>query len=96
MVDFTEEQFSDDLAKKLEKEYKANYSLSVERDTFIRYAIDFLGNVREKLILDLGCGIGDVSYFLAKKKSAVIGIDISLGMLNLSSKRIREKIHSPA
>ena len=85
-----EEHFFDELARKLEKEYKANDSLSVERDVFIRCAVDFLGDVRGKSILDLGCGIGDISYFLAKKGSRIFGIDISLGMLNLSSKRIRE------
>ena len=85
-----EEQFSDELARKLEKEYKVDCSLSVERDVFIQCAIDFLGNVRGKLILDLGCGIGDISYFLAKKGSTIFGIDISRGMLNLSSKKIKD------
>ncbi|MCK4307752.1 class I SAM-dependent methyltransferase [candidate division WOR-3 bacterium] len=85
-----EEQFSDELAKKLELEYKANDNLPITRDIFIRCAIDSLGDVRGKFLLDLGCGIGEISYFLAKKGSAVVGIDISRGMLNLSSKRIRD------
>ena len=86
----TEEQFSDELARKLEKEYTADYTLSVDRDVFIRCAIDFLGDVRGKITLDLGCGKGDVSCFLAKKGSSVVGVDISLGMLNLSSKWLKE------
>ncbi len=85
-----EEQFSDELAKKIEEECKINDILSITRDVFIKCAINSLGNAKGKLTLDLGCGKGDISYFFAKEGSTIVGIDISLGMLNLSSKRIRE------
>lgn len=43
-----------------------------------------LGNVRNKTILDVGCGSGVYSIFFSKKGADVIGIDFSSTMITLS------------
>jgi len=41
------------------------------------YALSLLGDVRGKRVLDMGCGLGGNSCWLAKKGAAVSAIDIS-------------------
>ena len=48
-----------------------------EHADILPYAIDLLGNVSNKKILECGCGTGTISVFLAKRGAAVWGVDIS-------------------
>ncbi len=48
--------------------------------------INILGNVEGKRILDVGCGSGIYSIFLASKGAIMTGIDFSKEMINLAEK----------
>lgn len=50
-----------------------------------------LGNIRNKLILDVGCGAGGFSILLAMKDNAVVGIDLSYNALNTAKSKSQEK-----
>lgn len=41
-----------------------------------------LGNVEGKEVLDIGCGRGNLSFYLARKGANVIGIDLSKNFIN--------------
>jgi SAM-dependent methyltransferase len=47
-----------------------------------RTLMDLVGNVKGKTVLDLGCGNGVVSVYLAKSGAAVTSIDTSLVAIN--------------
>lgn len=58
--------------------------------------LPLLGNVKDKTILDLGCGTGKNAVLLAKKGATVYGIDFSKEMLaeaRKKAKRARAKIN---
>lgn len=50
---------------------------------------DLLKDVRDKKILDAGCGAGFESRFLAKKGAKVIGIDISEKMIQIAEENCK-------
>lgn len=50
----------------------------------IRYAFDRLGNLRDKRVLELGCGMGVVSVVLGRRGATVLGIDVSPGMIDIA------------
>jgi len=54
--------------------------------------VDLLGNIKDKKILDLGCGTGDLSEILLKKNARVIGLDVSQKWIDLCKNRYKEKI----
>ena len=62
----------------------------VEKDLFLRCAVPERG---EK-VLDLGCGTGHFSLFLAKMGCDVTGVDISGPMLDIARKR-SQQLHLP-
>lgn len=41
-------------------------------------------NLKPELILDLGCGTGDIAYLFAKDNYDMIGVDISFDMLSIA------------
>jgi SAM-dependent methyltransferase len=49
-----------------------------------RYIMGRLGTVRGKRILELGCGAGEASVYLAKHGAVVTASDLSAGMLSLA------------
>lgn len=52
---------------------------------------DILGNVKNKNILDVGCGSGIYSIYFAKKGAKATGIDFSSAMINLANKNSRKE-----
>ena len=54
-------------------------------------ALKECGDVREKRILDVGCGSGRISVPLAERGAVIVGIDYSLSMLNLARNFAKER-----
>lgn len=48
-------------------------------------------NINPSLILDLGCGTGDITYLFAKDNYDMIGVDISFDMLNIAKENNSHK-----
>jgi len=55
----------------------------------LEYAFHLLGNVKDKLVLDLGCGSGEVIVPLRQRGARVTGIDISPDLIALAQERLR-------
>lgn len=51
-----------------------------------RAILNYLGDLKNKEILELGCGAGEASVFFAKKGARVIATDVSTNMLELTKK----------
>lgn len=56
----------------------------------LEYAFHLLGNVKGKLVLDLGCGSGEVIIPLRQRGARVAGIDISPDLIALAHERLRK------
>jgi SAM-dependent methyltransferase len=54
----------------------------------LEYAFYLLGDIRDKTVLDLGCGSGENLVPLAKRGADVIGIDISPELMQLARQRL--------
>ena len=48
-------------------------------------------NIKPKLMLDLGCGTGNITIPLSQKGYEMIGIDLSEEMLHIAAQKAREK-----
>lgn len=48
--------------------------------------MQWMGNVENKKILELGCGLGEASVYFAKKGALVTATDLSSEMLNVANK----------
>jgi ubiquinone biosynthesis O-methyltransferase len=58
-----------------------------------RLILDLIGDVRDRCILDVGCGDGDLAVDLAKRGARVIGVDASAIMIEAAMKRAsRERV----
>lgn len=55
-----------------------------------RIIINRLGDIKNKKILELGCGAGEASVYFAKKGADVTALDISIGMLEVVQKVARK------
>ena len=51
-----------------------------------RFTLSLMGNIKNKKILDLGCGMGDATLYFATLGAKVWAIDISPGMIQLVKK----------
>jgi SAM-dependent methyltransferase len=57
-----------------------------------RLIIKRLGDLKDKKILELGCGAGEASVYFAKKGAFVTATDISAGMLDITGK-LADRFH---
>ncbi len=66
----------------------------LEDESFFRLAHlkfkNLIGKVKNKKILDVGCGKGDLSLYLAQKGAIVTGIDLSKNYIDLCNIRSKE------
>lgn len=79
-------RFYDDLAIDYTRRFnipRLNYMRSVEK----RFLLE---NLKSGMILDIGCGTGEQSLFLAKRGYRVLGVDISKEMLMRADERAKE------
>lgn len=88
---YTEEHFHDEWARSISIE-EIDIKSQFEGDTSPEYkeAINQLGNVQGKTILNIGCGLGEEAVYLASKGAKVIALDISSEMLNFTKKLARK------
>lgn len=54
----------------------------------LEFAYHLLGEVKGKLVLDLGCGTGENLIVLANRGADVVGIDISPALIRLAQRRL--------
>ncbi len=70
------------------KEYAAANETSPYNALYERPAvIELLGNVREKRVLDAGCGAGPLSQWLVENGASVVGFDVSPAMVAIARER---------
>lgn len=55
------------------------------------YAYELLGDLRNKLVLDLGCGGGHHAVRFAEQGALVYAIDLSTGMVEKTRQKVKEK-----
>lgn len=78
-----EEEFWDKIAKSLKY-------ISLEPGIYESHAIQAIGDIRGKKVLDCGVGIGVSSLLLTQKGAEVFGFDISLGMISIARSKVKE------
>lgn len=79
-----ERDFHDDLAGRLDPAQMPPRHLSLLDEAMLRAA----GHLRNKRVLDLGCGSGDLILALASAGSRVTGVDVSAGMVEVARQRL--------
>lgn len=79
-----EKNFHDNWASKINPK-EVNYQASFESVTAVEnhHILSLVGNLHQKKILDLGCGLGDASLYFASKEALVSAVDISPEMIKL-------------
>lgn len=83
----TEEIFYDDWVKTVNfKDINAVESFTAITVPENDYIKKYLGPVKNKYILELGCGFGEASIYFAKKGARVVASDISFKMVNFVKK----------
>lgn len=65
----------------------------IDYSSFLNYYKDIFArfNVKPELILDLGCGTGNITIPMSKSGYDMIGIDISEEMLDIASNKARQE-----
>lgn len=56
-----------------------------------RYAYELLGDLRNKVVLDLGCGGGCHALRFAEQGAVVYAVDLSTGMVEKARQKVEEK-----
>ncbi|MFC1790768.1 methyltransferase domain-containing protein [Patescibacteria group bacterium] len=67
-----------------EIDYEASFQSATATEN--HFVLSLLGNLNQKRILDLGCGLGDAALYFASKGALVSAVDISSGMIKLIKK----------
>lgn len=81
---YEEEKFHDNWANTINvDEVMVDESFEACTSPENRLILKRLGNIKDKKILELGCGAGEASVYLAKKGADVTATDISGGMLDV-------------
>lgn len=77
---------------KLYTEWAKEYDKEENLVTFLEEQIsgEFIGNVKNKKILDYGCGTGRYAIPLAKKGAKITAIDFTKGMLNIAKDKAKK------
>lgn len=60
-------------------------------DSVNRYIEKILKKYQAKTVLDFACGTGAQVFWLAKRGFAVVGVDISQGMLEIAKKTAKKE-----
>ena len=55
----------------------------------LEYAYSLLGDIHDKVVLDMGCGAGENLVILAKRGGRVTGLDLSPELVAIASERLR-------
>ncbi len=55
----------------------------------LEYAFHLLGDAKDKVVLDFGCGAGENTTLLARRSEHVIGIDLSPELIAVAAERLR-------
>ena len=86
----SEKQFENYVKKTLREKHRQESIRRAGRGKKIFELMNRFGqNSTERLVLDLGCGRGDISLFLSRKTKCVVGVDInkeSIGVAHLRAK----------
>ena len=63
---------------------------NIDYEEWSKYVISLLQEygIKDGLVLDLGCGTGNVTECLAKAGYEMIGVDMSEDMLNIAMKKV--------
>jgi ubiquinone/menaquinone biosynthesis methyltransferase len=61
-----------------------------------RRLVNSIGPARASAILDLACGTGDIAFAAASRDRRVVGLDITLRMLQIASRKARPQTHHVA
>ncbi len=69
---------------KIQKEVISDYNYTYNH--LIRFLNETSGYIDSKNILDVGCGVGTLSLYIASKRKKVIGIDISKNAIAIAQK----------
>ena len=75
--------------------YEDELRHAIKLDPFYKRLIDSI-SLKNKVVLDLGCGQGVWSYYMSKKAKRVVGLDISSESINLAKKKYNNlRLKSP-
>jgi cyclopropane fatty-acyl-phospholipid synthase-like methyltransferase len=58
-----------------------------------RYLYKFGISLNKKIVVEVGCGAGRMTYFLCERAKKVFGIDISSGLIKIANNRIKKGKH---
>jgi ubiquinone/menaquinone biosynthesis C-methylase UbiE len=78
-----ERVFHDELAK----QYEPTEMPAREPDALEKALLEVLGDLQGLRVLDLGCGIGDLTLMLLERGAKVTALDISPGMVDVARRR---------
>ncbi|MDI6695594.1 MAG: class I SAM-dependent methyltransferase [Anaerolineales bacterium] len=86
-VSVIEESFHDDWAATMKPDQLDVYAaFTAETTPEFHFAYQALGDLHGKRLLDLGCGPGETSIFLANQGAIVTAVDISSGMIRVAKR----------
>jgi SAM-dependent methyltransferase len=54
----------------------------------LEYAYHLLGDIRDKVVLDFGCGSGENTVLLCRRGARVVGIDLSEDLVRIAARRL--------